>query len=229
MLGSTKRLLRENRLSGGAYLALATWWHSLRFFANKLRFGRAFPPDYFDDLFARGADPWLYEDDEVSKRRKSLILGLLRPAPVRAMLEIGCASGWMTRDLALRAEKLVAVDCSPNALRMARERCQDRSNVEFAELDLLKDPIEGRFEVVVCAGVLNFFPRAAQAAIRAKIVGAVEPGGLLLLEHLQDLQPGYEVSGRELHESYARQPGFDTIGNLEEDIYEIVLLKRQGT
>jgi 2-polyprenyl-3-methyl-5-hydroxy-6-metoxy-1,4-benzoquinol methylase len=223
---SVKRFLGRNSLTGRPYHALARSWHALRFLSNKVRFGRAFPVGYFDRLFAQGADPWRYEDDGVSETRKSLILRLLPAAPVSSILEIGCASGWMTQDLCKRAERVTAIDCSSVALSLAKERCSDCSNIEFAEIDLLTGSLEGRYEVVICAGVLNFFPRAAQAAIRDKIVETVQPGGLLLLEHLRERMVGYEMDGGDLHKLYIGQPAFTLIEEVREDIYEIVVLRR---
>ena len=224
---STKALLRNNKLTRGPYLWLAGLSHSARFLFYKMKYGRAFPPSYFNDLFAEGADPWRYEGDSVSETRKSLILDLLPESPVSHMLEIGCASGWITQHLSRRAKRVTAVDCSSVALSLAKERCSGCSNVEFAALDLLTDGLEGSFDVVVCAGVLNFFPRSAQAAIRDKIVGSIKPGGQLLLEHLRARAPGYEVTGEELHALYAGHPWLVALDRKAEDAYEIILLRRE--
>jgi 2-polyprenyl-3-methyl-5-hydroxy-6-metoxy-1,4-benzoquinol methylase len=223
---SVKRFLGRNSLTGRPYHALARSWHALRFLSNKVRFGRAFPVGYFDRLFAQGGDPWRYEDDGISETRKTLILDLLPAVPVSSLLEIGCASGWMTQDLCKRAERITAIDCSSVALSLAKERCSHCSNIEFAEVDLLTHSLEGRYEIVICAGVLNFFPRAAQVGIRDKIVERVQPGGLLLLEHLRERMVGYEVAGKDLHKLYTGHSEFTLIEEIREDIYEIVLLRR---
>lgn len=222
-----KRLLRNNRLTHKPYRWLVRSWHSMRLLSYRLRFGRAFPPSYFNNLFAQGADPWRYEGDSISEKRKSLMLGLLPASPVSDILEIGCASGWMTQDFSLRAKRVTAVDCSPVALSLAMERCKGCSNIEFAALDLLTDRIDGSFDIVVCAGVLNFFPRATQLAICDKIVGSMQSGGLLLLEHLRARMPGYEVTGEEVHVLYVEHPELAVLNRTKEDSYEICLLRHE--
>ena len=222
-----KDVLRNNRLTRRPYRGLAKSSRSIRLLSNRVRFGRTFPPFYFNKLFAQGADPWRYEGDSISERRKSLLLGLLPAAPVNHILEIGCASGWMTKDLSLRAKRVTAVDCSSVALSLAKERCEACSNIEFAGLDLLTDSIEGNFDFVVCAGVLNFFPRTTQKAICDKIVDSMQPGGRLLLEHLRARMPGSEMTGEELHMLYVDHPNLHLLDVVKEDIYEIILMEHK--
>ncbi|HEY6781383.1 MAG TPA: polysaccharide deacetylase family protein, partial [Thermoleophilaceae bacterium] len=141
--------------------------------------GRAF----FEALFAAGADPWEYTSDyEQGKYEQTLSL-LTGPRPRRA-LELACAEGHFTRQLAPRVEQLLACDVSAIALQRARQHCVDLPNVQFGFHDLFSEAIEGRYDLIVCSEVLYYAGARDRLdhAIRA-IAAALEPGGTLLAAH----------------------------------------------
>jgi 2-polyprenyl-3-methyl-5-hydroxy-6-metoxy-1,4-benzoquinol methylase len=99
-------------------------------------------------------------------------------------LEIGCAEGHFTSQLADLCHSLMGVDFADLALQRAQVRCQDFKNVAFAKWDLRNDAVPGRFDLVVIMGVLEVFrsPLAIRRA-RVKLVDAMRPGGYLLLSN----------------------------------------------
>ena len=110
------------------------------------------------------------------------ILALLPPRAIRRALEIGCADGRLTVGLASRVERLVSVDISRVALARAAARCRAESNARFLRLDLLQDPLPGRFDLVICNALRNHdVDLDAAGPVAAKLAAAVEPDGLLLL------------------------------------------------
>lgn len=219
-----KRKLRENAVTGKAYHGLAVAVQRVQRQAFRIRFGRAYPAEYFDREFARDADPWSYEGDLISEERKSLLLSLL-PTHVRRLLEVGCAAGWMTPELAVRADLLEAVEISPVALSLAEKRCEGIANVRFSKLDLLTERPQGTFGAIICAGVLIFLPWRSQVEVRDRIVKALDPGGHLLLEHVRESFPG-QLAGGLVHELYASHPDLLVVEVQRRDIYEVMLLKR---
>jgi len=52
-------------------------------------------------------------------------------APHACLLEVGCGTGQATRAIAARGYRVSALDPGPELVRIARESCADRSNVEF--------------------------------------------------------------------------------------------------
>jgi len=46
-------------------------------------------------------------------------------------LEIGCGLGDFSRQLAMRSKRVLALDLSPNMIRLAKERAVQFSNVDF--------------------------------------------------------------------------------------------------
>ena len=79
-------------------------------------------PEYFEDLYARHADPWGFADRWYEQRKRALLLASLpRPRFARAF-EPGCSIGVLTAELAPRCDALLATDVAEGALSAARER-----------------------------------------------------------------------------------------------------------
>jgi peptidoglycan/xylan/chitin deacetylase (PgdA/CDA1 family)/2-polyprenyl-3-methyl-5-hydroxy-6-metoxy-1,4-benzoquinol methylase len=137
----------------------------------------------FERVFAAGRDPWRYTTPyEQTKYEQTL--HLLPPGPIHRALEIGCAEGHFTRQLAARVDSLIAADLSDIALRRAMDRCAGRDHVSFLQLDLTTDPLPGSFDLIVCSELLYYMgDRNGLAAVARKLADALKPGGYLLHAH----------------------------------------------
>jgi len=93
-------------------------------------------------------------------------------------LEIGCGAGEFSRLLAARAESVVAVDLSPQMIRVARERSKQHPNIEFVGGDVMaREFADGEFDCVATLTTLHHLP--AGRALR-KIARALRPGGVFV-------------------------------------------------
>jgi ubiquinone/menaquinone biosynthesis C-methylase UbiE len=109
------------------------------------------------------------------------LLGLLPPHCER-VLEIGCGTGEFTRLLAQRARSVVAVDLSPQMLRLAREQSTEHSNIEYMAGDVMQLELPSEsFDCVVSIATLHHLP-LKQALMKMK--DALKPGGLLVVHDL---------------------------------------------
>ena len=120
--------------------------------------------------------------DEIAAR--DAYLGLLDIAAGERVLDVGCGSGAVTREIARRVGSrgvAVGVDPSPALLAVARELAEEAGlsdRVEFREGDALRMPFPDRcFDVVVCVTVLSHVPRG-EAAI-PELVRVLRSGGRL--------------------------------------------------
>ena len=103
-------------------------------------------------------------EDEVAARET--YLGLLDISAGERVLDVGCGSGAVTRDIAKRVGErglAIGLDPSPALLAVARELAQEAGlgdRVEFREGNALRLPFpDGSFDVVVCATVLSHIPK----------------------------------------------------------------------
>ncbi len=151
----------------------------------------------FEELFASKPDPWRY-DSPYEQRKYEQTLEMLPDGAIGRALEIGCAEGHFTEMLAGRVRELTAADISAVALGRAAERCRQRSNVRFLQLDLAGAELPGDMDLIVCSEVLYYLgdrERLEQVARRMR--AALKPGGHLLTAHAHLLvddpgAPGYD-------------------------------------
>jgi SAM-dependent methyltransferase len=105
--------------------------------------------------------------------------GIRSPEELRGkrILDIGCGSGRLTRNLALYAPDAFVVggDLS-DAARIAHRRCRDLPNAVVAQLDCLKPPFASRtFDYIYADGILPAVP-ALEPAL-ASLDRLMRPGG----------------------------------------------------
>src|SRR5215210_6247830 len=110
---------------------------------------------YFEALFARRVDPWRYTNPYERKKYEQ-ILSLIPKVGIGRAIDLGCAEGHFAAQLATRVSSVVAADISQVALDRAAHRLKGFENVRFVRLDLVSDPLPGRFDLIVCSEVLYY-------------------------------------------------------------------------
>jgi len=119
------------------------------------------------------------------------ILGLLAPVHARQglVLELGCGTGLLTKELVAAGHRVIATDASVAMLDVAREVIGDQAQ-EVRQLTLPDDPLPQADAIVAIGHPLSYLPDAA-AIDRAliAIADALRPGGLLALD-ICDLEWG---------------------------------------
>lgn len=191
--------------------------------------------EYFEGVFRHGEDPWSYSS-EYETRKYEQTLSLLPPALGSHVLEIGCAEGAFTCDLAGRVRTLTAVDIAEAALERARRRCAGLGNVSFTRLDLFDDALPGTFDGVVCSELLYFGGSAERVlAAGSKITAALRDGGWLVAAHAHVLvddpaSPGFDwavpFGGARLHRILASVAGLVLECEAISDLYRISRFRR---
>jgi ubiquinone/menaquinone biosynthesis C-methylase UbiE len=105
----------------------------------------------------------------------------LPPRPEKA-LEVGCGAGAFTRLLASRARSVVALDLSPEMIRLAKAQSAGCKNIEYllGDVGQIPLPAEG-FDCIVSIATLHHLP-LEQALPKMK--GALKPDGVLIINDL---------------------------------------------
>ncbi|MFN3530988.1 MAG: polysaccharide deacetylase family protein [Candidatus Brocadia sp.] len=191
---------------------------------------------FFERIFAARPDPWKYTSPYEQKKYEQT-LEMLPHGRIGMALELACAEGHFTVKLASRVEELVAADISQIALNRAARRCANLKNVRFVQLDLMKDSIPGRFELIVCSEVLYYVGgRKALRAVARKFAKAIEPWGYLLMAHANVVKDDPDHTGfdwgdvtfgaKVISETFSSIPLFQLVKELRTPLYRIQLFQR---
>lgn len=126
----------------------------------------------FDRIALLPAENWSH-----NAHYHAYLMGQL-PGRCRRVLEIGCGTGEFSRLLAARAERVLAVDLSPQMIRLARERSGLYPNIDFVAGDVMaRDLPDNQFDCVATLTTLHHL--LAESAFR-KIRKALRPGGVFV-------------------------------------------------
>jgi SAM-dependent methyltransferase len=124
------------------------------------------------------------------------ILKLLGPVRGGTVLELGCGSGLLTKELAAAGHSVIATDASEAMLALLEEQKLPGVRTRMIRLP---GPLPAADAVVSVGHVLNYLPTtAAIDRTWAEIAAALRPGGVLALD-ICDLEWGRARRGNQLH------------------------------
>ncbi|RVD61180.1 glycosyltransferase [Mesorhizobium sp. M2D.F.Ca.ET.185.01.1.1] len=188
---------------------------------------------FWDRHFAT-EDPWNY-GSPYEQEKYERQLEILPAGPIGRALELACAEGHFTRQLAPRVGHLTATDISAVAIGRARERCSDQPNVEFGVLDFSADTLPGEMDLIFCSEVLYYLDDLAELRrIAKKFVDALAPGGSFISAHAFVLRDNPERTGfdwntfgaQAISETLAAAEGLVLEQSIETELYRIDRFRR---
>jgi ubiquinone/menaquinone biosynthesis C-methylase UbiE len=104
------------------------------------------------------------------------------PQQCENALEIGCGTGEFTRQLATRAASVMAVDLSPQMIRLARQQSTAYPNIEYMMGDVMRLSLPAEhYDCIVSLATLHHL-QMEQAL--SKMKDALKPGGVLIIHDL---------------------------------------------
>lgn len=190
--------------------------------------------EYFETLFATQADPWQYTNPYEQKKYEQT-LEILPAKRFNQVLEVACAEGHFTAQLAALVENLLAVDISQVALDRAAQRCADFNNVSFQLFDLTKDEISGSFDLIICSEVLYYVGGWSELqAFARKVADALNPGGYFITAHANLVvdEPdktgynwGHPFGAKGIGETFAKTHPLQLIKEIHTPLYRVQLFQ----
>jgi 2-polyprenyl-3-methyl-5-hydroxy-6-metoxy-1,4-benzoquinol methylase len=144
---------------------------------EQVRYYRARAGEYDDWWYRRGR----YDRGEEANARwfgeaVQAQAALDRFAPAGEVLELACGTGLWTERLVAHAERVTAIDSSPEAIELARERIGE-APVEYVQADLFAWEPQHRYDVCFFAFWLSHVPEERFACFWEKVRRAVTPDG----------------------------------------------------
>jgi SAM-dependent methyltransferase len=125
------------------------------------------------------AESSAWEDNPDNRRRAEVVLaaidGFVRPHD--RVLDVGCGTGWMTRQLGRRSDRVTGQDLASDAMDALR---RTHPQVTWIGGDFVTVALnEPAYEAIVCMETISHVPD--QKAFAARIVQLLAPGGKLIL------------------------------------------------
>jgi SAM-dependent methyltransferase len=138
----------------------------------------------FENKFRANIDAWDYSHSPFERAKRGLLLRACGPLKHGRVLELGCAIGETTRELARLSLRLVAVDASPTALKEAARRIPRRQHIRFQRAILPGQMPRGPFDVIVISELVYYLRAHHLNSLADRSFAALAPGGIaVVLNH----------------------------------------------
>lgn len=179
---------------------------------------------YFDALYAREDDPWCFATSPYEQAKYAATLQVLATERFGSGFEVGCSIGVLTRLLANRCTRLLAVDVAEVALAQARRRCADLKHVEFQRLQVPDEWPQQTFDLIVLSEVLYYLSPHDVARTARCTRDSLRAHGTVLLVHYV-LPTDYPCSGDTAAEIFIGEAGLAVSLQRREAAYRLDLLR----
>lgn len=153
----------------------------------------------FDEMYDQADDPWGFEDSAYERRKRGLLMSVLADQRYECILEIGCADGVLTSDLAQVADQVTAMDVSEQALNRAGRR-QIASPVRWVHGTAPDDVPDGRLDLVVLSEVGYFLTGSQLLQTLVRLHEALIEGAEVVLCHWQHPTSDIPLDGGLVHD-----------------------------
>ncbi len=138
----------------------------------------------FERKFRAEIDPWDYRVSRFERYKRKLLIQACGCAKRGRGLELGCANGETTRELAPLCLTLVALDGSPTALAEAGRRTGNLPNITFLQAALPQEMPPGPFDLIVVSEIAYYLAPHALASLARRLARALASGGrIVVLNH----------------------------------------------
>lgn len=119
-----------------------------------------------------------YESPEALEELLKPIIDTVKPIIRRKdVLEIACGTGNWTQVLANGADSVAAIDASPSALEIAREKIGSHNNISLIQCDAYElEKVGGTFDVVFASDWWSHIPLGALPRFIESVIKKMKPG-----------------------------------------------------
>jgi SAM-dependent methyltransferase len=156
--------------------------------------------DFFDEKYRSNFDPWAFSSSSYELNRYAEIIRAMEGRTFDSAFEPGCSIGVLTQRLAARCRRLLAMDISPTAVAVARERCADFPNVSIVEGSLPDDMPVGSFDLIVFSEIGYYFDSGTLARLRDLLIESLTQRAVLIGVHWLGISTDHLLSGDEVHD-----------------------------
>ncbi|QKV94922.1 methyltransferase domain-containing protein [Streptomyces sp. NA02950] len=185
-----------------------------------------FSREYFDRRYTQDPDPWGLATKWYERRKYALTIASLPRARYRNCFEPGCAIGELTRLLAPRCARLLAVDFAEGALEQARSAVREFEHVEVKRSKLPEQLPSDRYDLIVVSEILYYFSSEDLNLMLDGLVDRLDTGGDLVTIHCRasDRRHGYD--GFNVHCSIDARRELERLVHHEDEDFVLDVFRR---
>jgi trans-aconitate methyltransferase len=157
-------------------------------------------------------DPWVTSDWDYQHQKYRATLEHVPERSYRNILDAGCGEGDFIEPIrgAYPDARIMGVDISSRAIARAKEHSGDKSNVEFRTLDILRQRMDARFDLIFCTEVVYYVDPTGQGdQLVRQLTSMLSSGGALIL-----VNPWPEA--RRLHQQFSTS---DELSHLADHVH----------
>jgi SAM-dependent methyltransferase len=126
------------------------------------------------------------------------------------ILEVGCGDGFALPILLQEAEKVTAIDIEPDFITDNRRRFSDLSDITFKLHNILKNPMDNKFDAAISFDVYSSIPLENINEFFTNISNSIEHDGLFVLGVQNKI-----ATVHSLPQNIVDQPSFPTYEDLK--------------
>jgi 2-polyprenyl-3-methyl-5-hydroxy-6-metoxy-1,4-benzoquinol methylase len=134
-------------------------------------------------FYLEHGDVWDYRNGPGERAKFEVLLSQVLQHVTRrgTALDVGCSIGVFSAMLARHFGSVVALDFSTEAFRQAPELARI-ANLRTVIADARAFKTDETFDVVVCAGILSYFPDSDVEKLLDRVVNHLSEGGALIIQ-----------------------------------------------
>ena len=136
---------------------------------------------HFRRIYDADSDPWRFRTSAYEQAKYRRTIASLGNRRFRSGFEAGCSIGVLTRLLADRCDRLLAVDIVDAPLSAARKACADQPWVRFEQKKVPDEWPDESFDLIVLSEVLYFLSPADIAKVADHVCTSLDQAGIVLL------------------------------------------------
>jgi Nodulation protein S (NodS) len=182
---------------------------------------------FFEQKYRQSSDPWRFATNPYELDRYATILKSLAHDRYQRCFEPGCSIGVLTVGLSSLCGQVEAIEISPTAAALARERCATLPNVTV-HCAGLADYAPAPFDLLVFSEVGYYFSAPVLRAILGRCVGNLTLQGTMLASHWLGSSSDHILGGDAVHQMIASIPGIRLEHSLHYDGFRLDRWKKIG-
>lgn len=183
-------------------------------------------PGFFDAFYARNDDPWGLDSRWYEVRKRSALMASLPRQRYRNALELGCATGALTEQLAPRCDHLLAIDVAAEAIERAHRRLARLANVQLSRATIPEEWPRGVFDLIVFSEIGYYWTAPDLELTLDRMLASLAPDGHLVACHWRHPVAEHAVTGDGVHVALRTMPGLVSMVHHEEADFVLEVFAR---